>query len=116
MKFVYVYIAVLCAACANASAEQPFQAEFQTACESNSNDTPKGFTLTGELTREKYCKCIFKNAMRGLTDEEKKVAAFYLLGQSGVDLKNRREFKTIDPMAMGGGAQAVGKAVQRCGG
>jgi len=103
------------AACGTATAEQPFQAEFQAACENQSQSAPPGFTLTGEYTREKYCKCIFNTAMRGLTDDEKKVAAFYLLGQSGVKVDHRPEFKTMDPMAIGNGAAAVGRAAERCG-
>ncbi|MEO1552459.1 MAG: hypothetical protein AAFR82_00890 [Pseudomonadota bacterium] len=94
----------------------PFEEEFLTACTSKSTGTPSGFYGTDEITRDSYCACLFDTAMRNLSEDERLVAAFYLLGQSGVDTQNRLEFKQIDPMAMGAGSAAVGRAVSRCGG
>ncbi|MEL6826746.1 MAG: hypothetical protein AAFZ74_17675 [Pseudomonadota bacterium] len=95
---------------------EPFEEEFLAACASKPNGTPSGYYGTDKITPKSYCACIFDNAMRDLSEDEKLVAAFYLLGQSGVDTRNRPEFKQIDPMAMIAGSDSVGRAVNRCGG
>lgn len=95
---------------------EPFEEEFLAACATKPNGTPSGFYGTDKITPDSYCACIFDTAMRDLSEEEKLVAAFYLLGQSGVDTRNRAEFKQIDPMALIAGSDSVGRAVNQCGG
>lgn len=94
---------------------EPFEEEFLVACTAEPNNTPSGFYGSDKITPDTYCACIFDTTMRGLSEDEKLVAAFYLLGQSGIDTRNRPEFRQIDPMAMMAGSEAVGRAVNRCG-
>ena len=67
----------------------------------------------------KYCACVYDQTLKGLTEDEAMTARFYLLGQSGIDVKNRREFVdrdiTVVADTMGIASRALGEAVKACG-
>ncbi|MEL7103274.1 MAG: hypothetical protein AAGL97_12050 [Pseudomonadota bacterium] len=94
---------------------EPFQEEFLTACMAKPEQAPAGFYGNDPITPKSFCECMFTTTMEGLTDDEKLAAAFYLLGQSGVDLSGREEFRGGDPTAAIGGSEGVGRAVRQCG-
>ena len=94
---------------------EPFKEEFLAACTARPEHVPAGFYSTERITPESFCECLFTTAMIGLTEDEKRAAAYFLLAQSGVDLSNRSEFRKGDPTAAIGGSEGVGRAVRRCG-
>ncbi len=87
----------------------PHRAEMITACK----DQPSYRTRDQDRVL-KHCGCIYDKTMQDLTDAERHVARFYLLGQSGVDVESRPEFKTMDLDSMMPASRAIGEAVKLC--
>jgi len=65
-------------------------------------------------TLEKYCSCIFKTTMRGLTQNEQLIAAFYLYGEKDDAFRQKIQTQTPNFDGMGTAAEAIEKAVKRC--
>lgn len=89
---------------------QPFEAEFLAACPSAPNNFLPLAVRSGRLPAEPYCACVFEETMRDLSEDEKLIAAMYLLKGVGIDLRNRSEFKIIEGSAIGEAGKALDRA------
>ena len=99
-----------CGAVNNAPKQQdPYRAEMMAVCTQNQIER-----RAKPNRAEKYCACLYDETMKDLSEAERHVARFYLLGQSGIDTKNRNEFKTMDVTAIGTASAAIGAAVKAC--
>ena len=94
--------------------DQPFQAEIIDACMAYPQHAAFTKRNEGKKTAEPYCQCIYETAMEGLSEDEQKIAAFYILAQMGVDVDKRTDLHTENFDAIGAGASAVGKAADSC--
>ena len=92
--------------------DNPMRAEFLEHCQ----DRPEYASRKGAGTLDKYCLCVFDKTMKGLSEEERIAAGFYLYGETSEGYLNRYP---IDVQAaatsMTAASQAIGKAVKSCG-
>ncbi|WP_026942785.1 hypothetical protein [Hellea balneolensis] len=84
--------------------------EFMEACQAK----PEYLRKRRNGTIEKHCKCIFKEAMKGLSDEERIVAGFYLYGEQHEGFKKRLHNRPPDLDAMVPAVKAIGRAAKKC--
>ena len=92
-----------------ATADEPLRKEFAEAC----------FQLAAHRTtkparRKPYCSCIYDSTMRGLSNEVRPFAQFYLLQQVGIDARSKNLIDTPEIGAMVKASHAIGAATRRC--
>jgi hypothetical protein len=64
--------------------------------------------------RTAYCECGYDKTLSGLSEEEKQIARFYLLGQVGGDVKSRFIVGQPDIQTLLKVSNAIGNAGKRC--
>ena len=85
--------------------------EFLDHCQ----DRPEYTSRKRAGTLDKYCLCIFGKTMKGLTEEERIVAGFYLYGETSEGYLNRYKFDVQEAMnSMMPASRAIDKAVKSC--
>ena len=115
-KIYTALLAMVLTACSpsDSTSNDPFRTEYLAACENQSFYKRKPVDKV-----QKYCRCVYDKTLRGLSDDEKMAARFYLMAQSGIDVQNREEFTSIDPVvaadSMVPASNAIGEAVKACG-
>ncbi len=119
MKSVSVVRVLVCGAfavaCDAAAPADPLREAFLDACQVNPDQVRIEEQSNGRVTTESYCKCAYDKTMRGLSEQERSTAAFYLLVQVGVDERDaKRRLPAIDYSAMGAASAAIGRMTQQC--
>lgn len=85
--------------------------EFLEHCQ----DLPENISRKRAGTLDKYCFCIFDKTMKGLTEEERTVAGFYLYGSSSEGYMERYPYDVQDAVDnMMTASQAIDHAVKSC--
>jgi hypothetical protein len=107
---ILLLLMMTAAACNPAENENdPIRVEFISGCEGL-----RAYSSMKPDRRTSMCKCIYDTAMRGLSEQEKNGARFYLLEQAGIDAKSKNLVSISDLNVMGTAAKAVGDAVKQC--
>lgn len=65
-------------------------------------------------TLDNHCKCIFKTAMTGRSEDEQMTIAFYLYGEKNKAFQDRFRANPPDLDAMVPAVKAIEKAVKKC--
>ena len=116
MKRISFLMAVLLAAPAisacdpEAPKNDPVRTKFIAGC-----DGLKPYQSMKPEKRIARCKCIYDKTLRGLTDEEKRYARFYLLVQAGLEAEARKLLSMPNMDAIVKSSNAIGAAVKQCG-
>lgn len=63
---------------------------------------------------EKHCRCIFKTAMKGRSEDEQMTIAFYLYGEKNEAFKERFRANPPELDAMMPAVKAIEQAVKKC--
>jgi|GEM_PF-3268296 len=104
-----IHLTAACGTETVSPSKDPAKAEMIAAC----IEYPS-YKRRGPERAARYCSCVYDNTMRGLTEEEQLVARFYLLGQIGINTRERDEYKKMDISVIGTAANAIGEALKRC--
>lgn len=106
------------AACGGANApgasEDPLRTEFLAICQVSPDQVRIEAQSQGRIKTADYCACVYDKTVRGLSDAEAKVAAFYLMSPVGASQADLQKFRDMDLTAMGAASEAIGKAAKRC--
>lgn len=89
--FTSLILLVLTACAPAEKSPNPMRTEFMKSCP---QQKPYVNRDTDRVTR--YCRCIYDKYTKGLQEDEKLIAQFYLMSQFGVDVQARPEFKNMD--------------------
>ena len=89
----------------------PMRAEFLEHCQ----DRPEYASRKRAGTLDKYCLCVFDKTMKGLSEDERIAAGFYLYGGTSEGYLKRYPFNVQDAAnGMMTASQAINKAVNSC--
>lgn len=119
MQYVLTTTLICCllAACSSGNERlftklnDPMRAEFMEHCQ----DRPEYTSRKRAGTLDKYCLCIFDKTMKGLTEEERIVAGFYLYGETSEGYQKRYPFDVLEAAnSMMTASKAINKAVKSC--
>lgn len=88
----------------------PMRTEFLSACEAR----PEYERKRRDGTIDRYCGCLFDRTMKGLTEDQRILAGFYLYGEQSEAFKTRY---TLSPDLMehiGLVSKAIDRAAKTC--
>ncbi len=106
------------AACGGANGpgapDDPLRTEFLALCQGSPDQVRIETQSQGRVKTADYCACVYDDTVRGLSDAEAKVAAFYLMSQVGASQADLQKFRDMDLNGMVAASEAIGKAAKRC--
>ena len=88
----------------------PMRAEFMESCAAR----PEYVSKRRDGTIDRYCGCVFDRTMKGLTEEQRILAGFYLYGEQSEAFKSRYEMNPDSLQYMGVVSKAIGNAAKVC--